>query len=848
MYIVIEPLCIPDPAEQPSFHRIALLLMYRSMKRHLIRHLLLCCIAAAATLPGLAQSQACPVNINFATGDLSNWGASTGLMRGVSKDYPFPNVGTFAIPEYNISTTGIEVNTVVSTDAFGFFPTIPTINGYAYGYSIKLGSTATSYDLGQGSNPGGFTRSVSYTIQVPAGPVSEPYTMTYAYALVLENGTHNSNEQPLFQATLNTPDSVITCASPQYYLPTFNNAGQGGGGGSSTGATLDSATALAQGFVNSPVPFLSHAGQGGPGGGGGQYLYDVWTKDWTEVTFDLSPYRGKQVTLTFDAHNCNPGAHFAYAYVALRNSCAGLEISGPDDACANGTFTYSIPALANAAYSWTVPAGWTIQSGANSNAVTVQAGSGSGFIIAREVNGCADLRDTIAVNSKPPTIPGAVTGDNQVCTGLNSSLLTLGGQNGDIVGWVSSTDGINWTPVGHTALSYTAQNLTATTQFAAIVQNGSTCRADTSARAVVTVDPKSVGGALNPSNSSFCIGQTAGSLLTLSGNTGNVVNWQSSANGSLWNSFAPTYTQPSYAVSGLAATVYFRTIVKSGVCEPDTSDVATIGYVNVPFPAATYDPAQANICYGDSLQLNATITIGTSYSWRPLATLRNPGNGSIPSLPYSMQALAKPLSSTNYVLTVLNAGCPNPLNDTFRIGVAAPIIVSAGNDTSVVLGQSLQLNATVNDATANVFTWSPPTGLNSIHIANPVAVLWGETAQSLEYTVKAARPDGCYGTDAIKVKVYRTAPDIFVPNAFSPNNDRRNDVIYPVCVGITRLDFFRIYNRWGQLIFSTSTINKGWDGTLGGVKQSSGTFVYVVQGVDITGKVIAKRGTLELVR
>ncbi len=73
-------------------------------------------------------------------------------------------------------------------------------------------------------------------------------------------------------------------------------------------------------------------------------------------------------------------------------------------------------------------------------------------------------------------------------------------------------------------------------------------------------------------------------------------------------------------------------------------------------------------------------------------------------------------------------------------------------------------------------------------------------------------------------------------------------MIYPVCVGITRLDFFRVYNRWGQLLFSTNTIHKGWDGTLAGVRQSSGTFVYMVQGVDITGNVITKRGTLELVR
>lgn len=818
------------------------------MKRKLMRYLLLCSMLLAATLPVLAQSQACPVNINFATGDLTNWSASTGLVNRASQSYPLPNTGVTTIPEYNISTTGIQVNTNASIDPFGGFSSIPTINGHAYGYSIKLGSTATSYDLGAGNNPGGFTRAVTYTIQVPAGPVSEPYTMTYAYALVLENGTHNSNEQPLFKATLNTPDSIITCASPGYYLPTFNDAGQGGGGGgggggSSTGATLDSAAALAQGFTNSPVPFYSHSGQGGEG----RWLYDVWTKGWTEVTFDLSAYRGKQVTLTFEADNCNPGAHFAYAYVALRNSCAGLEISGPQMACTNSTFTYSIPALANATYSWTVPAGWTINSGANSHAITVTAGPGSGDIIAHEVNGCADLRDTIKVFSKPPTVPGVVTGDNRVCTGTNSTLLTLGGQNGDVLNWLSSTDGITWTPVANTSLSYTAQNLTSSTQFAAVVQNGNTCRADTSASALVTVDPKSVGGILSPANTSFCTGQTADNLLTLSGYTGSVVNWQRSADGSNWNSLIPAYTQTAYAAGGLTGDAYFRTIVKSGVCEADTSATAAIRYVNVPFPAATYDPAQASICYGDSLRLNATITIGTNYTWRPIATLSNLGDGRITSLPLTLQALAKPLYNTNYILTVLNAGCPNALNDTFQVQVAPPIIVSAGNDTSIVFGQPLQLQATVNVETANIFTWTPATGLNYTNIPNPVAVL-GQNAQSIEYTVKVANAAGCYGTDAIKVKLFRTLPDIFVPNAFSPNGDRRNDIVYPVCVGITRLDYFRIYNRWGQLIFSTTTINKGWDGTLGGVQQSSGTFVYMVQGVDITGRVITKKGALQLVR
>ncbi|WEK36358.1 MAG: gliding motility-associated C-terminal domain-containing protein [Candidatus Pseudobacter hemicellulosilyticus] len=815
------------------------------MKYTLTWSILLCFLSLLAVQPVRAQSQACPVNINFSAGDLSSWSARTGLVNGATRDYPLPNSSVSIIPEYNIGTTGVEVIRTSTSDLYGSFPTIPTINGYAYNYSIKLGSTATSWDLQAGSNPGGFIRSVTYNIVVPNGLESEPYTMTYAYAMVLENGTHNSNEQPLFKATLTAPGTgVITCASPEYYLPTFDNATGGGpGGGGSRGATLDSAKAKAQGFTNSPVPFLSHSGQGNQNG---TYLYDVWTKGWTEVTFDLSPYRGQTVTLTFQANNCDPGAHFAYAYVALRNSCAGLEISGPLVACTNGVFTYSIPELAGATYSWEVPSGWTVHNGTNGNSISVTAGPGAGNIIAREINGCADLRDTIAVSSKEPTVPGTLAGNNTVCSGDNSSPMTLSGQRGDVISWLSSTDGVSWLPVANTAASYTAEDLTATTRYAVVVQNGSTCALDTSTVALVTVDPKSLAGPVSPDFSSFCSGQTVSSLLSLQP-VGNVSNWQSSPNNLTWNHIVPAQTGNSYPVLGVTSTTYYRAIVKSGVCEPDTSEVATVQYVNVPFPEASFSPPSANICYGDSLQLYSTITTGTAYTWKPVSTLANPGDGSIPSLPFSLQVTAKPTLSTNYVLTIENAGCPNLLHDTFRIQVAAPITVSAGNDTVAVIGQPLQLNATVNVSSANRFTWTPATGLNFNNISNPVATLRAADG-SILYTVKAEDVNGCYGLDHIKVLLYKTAADIFMPNAFSPNGDGKNDVIRPVCVGISELKYFRVYNRWGQLIFNTTQINKGWDGTQGGVQQSPGTFVYMVQAVDYTGKTITKKGTVVLVR
>ncbi len=795
-----------------------------------------------------AQNQNCPTNINFATGDISFWSARTGLINGGFQLYPAPNSGVRTIPEYTISNTGVEVISTQGTDVFGSFPLIPTINGYAYGHSVKMGSTATSWDYrsangNASSNPGGFTRAITYTIDVPAGSPAIPFTMTYAYAMVLENGTHNSNQQPLFKATLFTDDSVVTCASPQYYLPTFNNAG--GGGSGSTGATLDTAAALANGFSLSPTFFLSHTGNNN---NAGTLLQDVWTKGWTEVTFDLSAYRGQQVRLTFESDNCAPGGHFAYAYVAVRNTCAGLEISGSPVACANSNTTYSIPALAGAVYNWTVPNGWTIVSGANSNILTVTAGNNGGMIIAHEINGCADLRDTLMVSTTQPTVPGQVNSNNMVCSGNNNTLLSLAGERGTVINWISSTDGLSWNLIANTATSYTAQNLTATTQYRALVQNGAACRIDTSAAAIITVDPKTVGGNVSPASTTICLGQNADNLLTLSGHTGAVQNWQRSFDNSNWAGVVPVNPTAIHPVLGVNTTQYYRAVVKSGVCPADTSSIATINFINVPYPQAITAPDSVTICYGKSANLNATITTGTSYTWSNVSTLSNQGSGAVTTIPQVINAVASPRTNTNYIFTVTNAGCPNLYKDTFRVAVKPRIIVFAGNDTSIVANQPLQLESTVSDPTATNFNWTPSTGLSFTNIYNPVATLGPEYGNYITYIVRATNPEGCYGEDDIQVTIFKTGPDIFVPSGFTPNNDGINDRVFPICVGISKLEYFRVFNRWGQLVFQTSRMGEGWDGRIKGQIQDTNNYVFMVQGTDYTGKLIFKKGSIMLIR
>jgi len=257
-------------------------------------------------------------------------------------------------------------------------------------------------------------------------------------------------------------------------------------------------------------------------------------------------------------------------------------------------------------------------------------------------------------------------------------------------------------------------------------------------------------------------------------------------------------------------------------------------------------PADTAICYGDVAPLNAYIALGTSYTWNNTEPLSNQGNGIINSTPYTINAVASPTQSTMYVLSIMNSGCPNALRDTFMIHVHQKIVVDAGHDTAVVFNQPLQLNASSNDTTAYFYTWVPTTGLDDPNIHNPVAIL-GLSIDSVRYTVTAKTEEGCAGSATILVKVYKTLPDIFVPSAFTPGS-AANSVFRPVPVGIATFEYFRVYNRYGQLVFSTSQAGKGWDGRVNGKLQDPATFVWMVQGISYQGKTVFHKGTVVLIR
>jgi gliding motility-associated-like protein len=241
-----------------------------------------------------------------------------------------------------------------------------------------------------------------------------------------------------------------------------------------------------------------------------------------------------------------------------------------------------------------------------------------------------------------------------------------------------------------------------------------------------------------------------------------------------------------------------------------------------------------SICYSSKGQLNGYI-VADAFHWSPTSSMQHN---------QSLQPLVAPTNTTAYVLTgSFKEGCTKAVRDTVLVTVMPRVKAFAGNDTAIVMNQPLQLQA----SGGQVYSWFPTTGLSNPAINNPV-VSFPAGVDTLRYSLKVTDAAGCSATDDIVISRFKTGTNVFVPSAFTPNKDGKNDVIRPILAGIKQLNFFRVYNRWGNIIYQTSEHGKGWDGLVNGQAQNAGTYVYVLQAIDFTGVPVQQKGTFVLLR
>ncbi|MEP7237067.1 MAG: T9SS type B sorting domain-containing protein [Ferruginibacter sp.] len=275
-------------------------------------------------------------------------------------------------------------------------------------------------------------------------------------------------------------------------------------------------------------------------------------------------------------------------------------------------------------------------------------------------------------------------------------------------------------------------------------------------------------------------------------------------------------------------TKYFLT-AKKGTCVH--SDSVTIKVLHKP---VVYAGSDTSVCYKTMATLmgSATNLSGTvNYAWSPVDSL---------NMPNAATTIARIDTTRQFKLSVTdNYGCNFSVSDSMWVFMHPLIFASAGNDTNAIINRQHEL---MGSGGAN-YSWSPAGLLNDPFIANPLAVLTGDTY----FRLIVSDAIGCFDVDTVFIKVYE-GPMYYLPNAFTPNGDGLNDIFRPTPVGIRSTDYFRIFDRYGALMFETKEWMKGWDGTLKSKPASSGTYAWMIKGIDKNGAVIEMKGTVILIR
>ena len=278
--------------------------------------------------------------------------------------------------------------------------------------------------------------------------------------------------------------------------------------------------------------------------------------------------------------------------------------------------------------------------------------------------------------------------------------------------------------------------------------------------------------------------------------------------------------------SGTTSTTYTLNVSTPIGCKGSDAVAITVFPKNL----TTLFPSDTNMCPGNSVTLRANGAV--SYLYQP---------GIFIADSTAAITIATPITEQTYTLYSIDAnGCPD--TDYAHIFVPDNAILNLGPDVTLYPGDDHQFNAFTNCST---FLWTPPSFLNYTNISNPTI---SNPTSSIQYTVLASNEFGCTTSDTITVNVIDESV-ITLPNAFSPGNgSSTNDNLKVQHLGNATLNHFRIFNRWGQLVFETTNINQGWNGRYNDVPQPMGTYVYQLQAITNKGKIINKQGNITLIR
>jgi gliding motility-associated-like protein len=433
--------------------------------------------------------------------------------------------------------------------------------------------------------------------------------------------------------------------------------------------------------------------------------------------------------------------------------------------------------------------------------ITIASGNTTYYVSQNDGN-CEGPRASIVVTVSPFSAPPIVSSPVVYCQNATASALTAIGTS--LFWYDNSTGGIG-DPNAPTPETTISGN---TTYYVGQTSVGS-CPGSR-AEIVVIVNPAPENAPTVTTPVHFCQGTTATPLTA----SGSGLLWFTVASGGSGSSSAPT---PSTA-SAINTTYYVCESI--GTCEgPRAALVVSIDPAGVP----VFDPINS-ICIGGTTPTLQTVSLnGIPGFWTP-STISN----TITQLHTFTPTLGAGTCAAT--TTMLISVFPNPYKNTRFTSINA------------LQGRDMQLQARKVDSPA-VYLWTPGAGLNNINIANPIY----NFGREVEYTINITTKEGCKVTDTLLVRIFKQV-EIYVPSGFSPNGDGKNDVLIPEPVGIKEFHYFKVFDRWGQLVYQTSERGKGWNGFFKGQKQPMETYMWIAEGVDIYGKIVKRSGSTILLK
>jgi large repetitive protein len=484
-------------------------------------------------------------------------------------------------------------------------------------------------------------------------------------------------------------------------------------------------------------------------------------------------------------------------------------------------------------YSWTGPNGFTStqQNPVRPNSTTSMSGD---YVVTITLNGCISSPTTtnVLINQTPST-PFATSPVNY-CQNATASPLTAVVTAGNTLKWYT-------TPTGGTSSANAptpSTSVIGTTTYYVSQQNSTTlCE---SARTPIIVSINSIPSiAVTATLPSTC--SSSDGTITLSGlNSNTSYTVQYTNNGTNITGSLTSNSNGNIVLNNLPAGTYSNITATLLGCTSNSAGPFTL--VNPSGPSTPTVGSNSPLCPGRTLNLTAnSSTTGVSYSWIGpngfTSSLQNP----------SILNISNSASGRYYVFVSKN-NCVSS-KDSVDVVISPNPIVDLGPDLTLAPATQHLMTSTIQNGPISQYVWSPSTYLSCTNCPTPVATI----QSNISYTLRVTNVNGCVDIDTVNIIVTCDKSQVYIPNGFSPDGDGVNDLFVIRSAGIVTVKYFRIFNKWGELVFeqnnfSTNDFSKAWNGKIRGVLSPPDVFVYTAEIMCENGTSFPFKGNITLIR